>query len=121
MKYFVIAAMLVTGAMGATVGIQAQDEVLTAIGDLRRGEFVTIEGTVTRIRDYDEFRMEDGTGRVDIYVRGGMRRPAFRTGDTVIVRGWVDDDLVDIPREVYASEIELEDGTIIEVHGGAWD
>lgn len=123
MKYLVIAALLLTAATGLTVGVQAQEqgETITALGDLRRGEFVTVEGTVTRMRDYDEFRMEDGTGRVDVYVRGGMRRPAFGRGDTVIVRGWVDDDLVDIPRDIYATEIELEDGTVIEVRGSAWD
>lgn len=123
MKYLVIAAMLLAAATGLTVGVQAQeqDETITALGDLRRGEFVTVEGTVTRMRDYDEFRIEDGSGRAEIYVRGGMRRRAFRSGDTVIVRGWVDDDLVDIPREIYASQIELADGTVIEVRGGGWD
>jgi hypothetical protein len=39
----------------------------------------------------------------------------------VTVRGWVDDHLIDIPREIYAVEIELADGTIIEVRGDDWD
>lgn len=123
MKYALLTALLIAIALSNPAGVQAQeqDESIKALGEIRRGEFVTVEGRVTRMRDYDEFRIEDGTGRADIYVRGGMRRPAFGNGDTVIVRGWVDDDLIDIPREIYATQIELEDGTVIEVPSGDWD
>jgi uncharacterized protein YdeI (BOF family) len=123
----VVVAMVMTVAMGLAVEVTAQDreqqqeETLTALGELRRGEYVVVRGEVTRMRDYDEFVIEDGSGRAEIEVRGGMRRPAFRAGDTVTVRGWVDDDLIDFRREIYAVEIELADGTIIEVRGDDWD
>lgn len=123
----VVVAMVMTVAMGLAVEVTAQDreqqqeETLTALGELRRGEYVVVRGEVTRMRDYDEFVIEDGSGRAEIEVRGGTRRPAFRAGDTVTVRGWVDDDLIDFRREIYAVEIELADGTIIEVRGDDWD
>lgn len=123
MKVLIATMVAVLAVVGGVASVAAQEsaEVTTALNELRRGEFVTVSGTVTRMRDYDEFLIEDGAGRAEIYVRGGMRRPMFRTGDTVIVRGWVDDDLIDIPREIYAVEIELADGTIIEVDGRDWD
>lgn len=119
----VVAALVMTVAIGLTVEVaaQEQDEVITALGELRRGEYVVVQGEVTRMRDSDEFVIEDGSGRAEIEVRGGMGRPAFRAGDTVTVRGWVDDDWIDIPREIYAVEIELADGTVIEVRGHDWD
>lgn len=93
------------------------EENIRAIGEVRRGEYVTVAGEVTRVRDYDTFQVEDETGRVQIYVRGGFSRPAVRSGETVIVTGWVD-DVFGFRKEIYATQIVLEDGTVLEVRRG---
>lgn len=123
MKYLVVAVMMgvCLSALTGEAAAQEQDETVTALQDVRRGEFVTVKGEVTRMRENDEFIVEDGSGRAEVYVRGGLGRPTFRRGDTVTVRGWVDDDLISIPREIYATEIELSDGTIIEIRDNNWD
>ncbi len=123
MKYLVLAVIIgvCLSALTGEAAAQEQQETVTALQDVRRGEFVTVRGEVTRMRENDEFIIEDDSGRAEVYVRGGLRRPTFRQGDTITVRGWVDDDLISIPREIYATEIELSDGTIIEVRDGDWD
>lgn len=104
--------VLAVSALGS--GLLGADE-LVSIDEIRRGEFVTIRGEVTRVPDYDEFILEDDTGRVEIDLGDRMRRPMVRRGDIVTVAGWVDDDSIRRPYEVYAVEIILEDGTVLEI------
>jgi len=93
----------------------AAAEQFTPIGDIQRGMSVTLKGEVTRITDEDEFRMRDDTGSVLVYI-GWRNRVMVKTGETVIVRGFVDDDLQDFFRpEVYAQDIERENGAIIKL------
>jgi uncharacterized protein YdeI (BOF family) len=91
---------------------------MTAIDRLERGMTATIKGEVTRILDEDEFRIADQTGSVRVYI-GWKNRVDLQVGETVTVRGVVDDDLVAYFRpELYASEIVREDGTVIKLRQG---
>jgi hypothetical protein len=91
---------------------------ITAIDLLERGMTATIKGEVTRILDEDEFRIADQTGSVRVYI-GWKNRVNIQVGETVTVRGFVDDDLVSYFRpELYAFEIIREDGTVIKLQQG---
>lgn len=95
--------------------VAAPAEEFTSIGDIQRGMSVTLKGEVARITDEDEFRLRDDTGSVLIYI-GWRNRVMVKTGETVIVRGFVDDDLQDFFRpEVYAQEIVRENGEVIRL------
>ena len=117
MKQWLVFVVMVVAGVSASVGAQSTNEQVTALEDLRRGDFVSVTGEVTRLQDDDEFIIDDGTARAEIYVRGGLPGPAFRVGDTVIVRGRVDDDMIGFRREIYATEIETADGTVLSVDG----
>jgi uncharacterized protein YdeI (BOF family) len=117
MKHWLVFVMMVVGGVSTAVVAQSANEQVTALEDLRRGDFVTVTGTVTRLQDDDEFIIDDGTARAEIYVRGGLPGPAFRVGDTVTVRGRVDDDVIGLRREIYAREVETADGTLIRADG----
>jgi uncharacterized protein YdeI (BOF family) len=91
-------------------------EEFTPIGKLERGMSATIKGAVTRILDEDEFRLEDKTGSIRVYI-GWKNKVLIPTGETIIVRGFVDDDLESYFRpEFYAFEIIREDGSVIKLH-----
>jgi hypothetical protein len=90
-------------------------EGIVPIDEIRRGEFVMVRGEVFRVPDYDEFFLQDDSGRVKIDLGDQLRRPVARRGDTVTVSGWVDDDSLMGPLEIYAVEIILQDGTVIEI------
>lgn len=81
---------------------------VTSIGEVRRGSMVTIEGTVERILDTDEFLLTDRTGSIRVDV-GYPNFVPVGEGETVRVVGFVDRDLI---REVYAREIVHADGRI---------
>lgn len=88
---------------------------ITNIGDITRGASVTLQGEVSRILDEDEFRLQDDTGSVKIYI-GWRNRVMVRVGESVKVMGFVDDDLVDAFRpEVYAQQIIRENGETINL------
>lgn len=105
MKLFGIPALL-----AALVASPAVANQITAIEDAQRGTMVTLEGTVERITDEDEFRLTDATGSIRIYV--GPNWVPADVGEAVTVNGFVDDDLVG-PREVYARTLTRADGTEI--------
>lgn len=93
----------------------ADTDTLTTIADLQRGAFVTVQGTVTRLLDEDEFRVEDASGSVRVYT-GWQNRVAVTPGERVTVQGVVDDDLIGIFRpEIYARTLVREDGTVINL------
>jgi hypothetical protein len=77
------------------------------IGDVARGSVVTVQGTVERITDEDEFRLADASGSILIYV-GPALVPAS-VGEVVTVTGLVDDDPG--PLEIYAREMTRADGS----------
>ena len=88
--------------------VPAAAETITPIGDVQRGTAVTVQGTVERILDEDEFRLADASGRIDVYI--GPNMVPANVGDEVTVRGIVDDDL---RRDIYAREMVLPDGSTV--------
>ena len=104
MKLFAIASLCAT--LAAPVALASQ---ITPIADAQRGTMVTVQGTVERITDEDEFRLADASGNIRIYV--GPNWVPAEVGETVIVNGFVDDDLG--PREIYARSLTRADGTVI--------
>ncbi|MDJ0950905.1 MAG: NirD/YgiW/YdeI family stress tolerance protein [Alphaproteobacteria bacterium] len=88
---------------------------VTKIEDIQRGASVTLQGEVTRILDEDEFRLQDETGSVRVYI-GWRNRVMVDVGERVTVKGFVDDDLINYFRpEVYAQEIVRDDGRTIKL------
>lgn len=99
-KAALVAALSTTSAMAG---------LITPIGDAQRGTMVTVQGTVERITDEDEFRLTDATGSILIYV-GPTWVPA-NLGEAVTVSGFVDDDPG--PREIYARSLTRADGSVV--------
>jgi uncharacterized protein YdeI (BOF family) len=98
------------GAFAALVATAAiASGPVTPIGDLQRGSMVTVQGTVERITDEDEFRLTDSSGTVRIYV--GPNWVPANVGEAVTVDGFVDDDFG--PLEIYARSLTRADGTVI--------
>ncbi len=79
---------------------------ITAIEDVQRGQTVTVQGTVDRIMDTDEFRVRDETGSLRVYV--GPNWVPAEVGEQVTITGIMDDDLLPRP-ELYAREIVVGD------------
>jgi uncharacterized protein YdeI (BOF family) len=104
MKLFASVALCAT--LAAPMAFASQ---ITPIADAQRGTMVTVQGTVERITDEDEFRLADASGNIRIYV--GPNWVPAELGETVIVNGFVDDDLG--PREIYARSLTRADGTVI--------
>lgn len=82
---------------------------ITPVADAQRGTMVTVQGTVERITDEDEFRLVDASGTIRVYV--GPNWVPADVGESVIVNGFVDDDPG--PREIYARSLTRADGTVI--------
>ncbi len=76
---------------------------------LAPGASVELRGRVERIIDAeDEFLLADETGTVEVYLEGdGL---GLSEGETVTVRGRVDDDG---PLEIYADEVLTGDGRVL--------
>ncbi|MFQ6552151.1 hypothetical protein AAD018_007385 [Aestuariibius insulae] len=79
---------------------------ITSIEDVKRGQTVTVQGTVDRVMDTDEFRIRDSTGSLRVYV--GPNWVPADVGEQVTVTGIMDDDLLPRP-ELYAREITVGD------------
>lgn len=91
-------------------------EQITPIEKLERNMSTTIKGEVTRILDEDEFRIQDETGSIRVYI-GWKNRLTIPIGEKITVRGFVDDDLKSYFRpEFYAFEIIREDGSLIKLN-----
>lgn len=97
-------------ALGGTSALAAGTP--TPIDALQRGTMVTVEGTVARITDEDEFRLQDDTGTVRVYV--GPNWVPADVGEAVVIEGFVDDDLIG-PREIYARSLTRADGTVVQL------
>ncbi len=85
---------------------------LTTVDQLQPYEPAALQGTVERVTDSDTFVLEDATGSIRVYI--GPHRMPVGAGDAVTVNGRLDDDL---PREVYADQLVLSDGQVVEVGG----
>jgi hypothetical protein len=100
---------ILTLALALPLAAQAQTSV-TSIADAARGTMVTVQGTVERITDEDEFRLTDATGSIQVYV--GPNWVPAELGEAVTVAGFVDDNLLG-PKELYARELTRADGSIL--------
>jgi uncharacterized protein YdeI (BOF family) len=101
MKPALLAAFLLAAAPAAA-------SETTRIADLVRNTNVTVVGSVDRLTDEDEFILADASGSVRVYV--GPNFVPVNPGDTVTVRGFVDDDF---RLEIYAREIVRPDGSTV--------
>jgi hypothetical protein len=63
---------------------------ITPIAEAQRGTMVTVQGTVERITDEDEFRLTDATGSILVYV--GPNLVPADVDEAITVSGFVDDD-----------------------------
>ncbi len=104
MKLFAVTA--ICAILTAPAAFASQ---ITPIAEAQRGATVTVKGTVERITDEDEFRLADASGSIRVYV--GPNWVPAEVGETVIVTGFVDDDLG--PREIYARSLIRADGAVI--------
>lgn len=103
-----LAAIITSAAIVASPAV-GQPDRLTQIAEVQRGTMVTVQGTVERITDEDEFRLADETGSIRIYV--GPNWVPADVGEAVVVHGFVDNDLG--PREIYARTLTRADGTVV--------
>lgn len=83
----------------------------TPIAELSRGSTATLQGTVERITDDDEFILTDPTGSIEVYL--GPNRVPVAVGEAVTVSGFVDDDAG--PLELCASSIAKANGTVVAI------
>lgn len=83
---------------------------ITPIADTQRGTMITVQGTIERITDADEFLLTDATGSIRIYV--GPNWVPANPGEAVTVSGFVDDALIG-PKEIYARELTRSDGSTV--------
>jgi uncharacterized protein YdeI (BOF family) len=97
-------------AAESSLGAGTVVDGVTMVRDLVRNTMVTVEGTVTRASEEDEFIITDSTGSVQVYT--GRTFFTVEQGQVVSVRGLVDDSSY---LEIYADEIVLPDGSIIQV------
>ena len=113
----ILSTMLVfTMALTGVAQSAATPEKITKIEDVTRGASVTLQGKVTRILVEDEFRLADETGSIRIYI-GWRNRVMVTVGESITVRGFVDDDLVNVFRpEVYVNEPVRGDGTLVRLN-----
>jgi uncharacterized protein YdeI (BOF family) len=101
MKFALLAAVFLAASPAAA-------SETTRIADLVRNTNVTVVGSVDRLTDEDEFILADASGSVRVYV--GPNFVPVNPGDTVTVRGFVDDDF---RLEIYAREIVRPDGSTV--------
>lgn len=101
---------LKTGQNDESVSPPAAADELTAIADLERNTFVTVQGTVERVTDEDEFLIADQSGSVRVWTSNNFF--TVEPGEFVVVEGFVDDDVF---LEIYAQEITRADGTVISI------
>ena len=102
-----------SGNSQTAASVQSTDAIaagMTKVADLTRNTVVTLQGTVERITDEDEFLLADDTGTVAVWT--GQRFFTVDQGEEVTVTGFVDDDLF---LEVYAQEIVRADGSVVEI------
>lgn len=83
---------------------------VSKIVNLVPNTMVTVEGTVTRLSDEDEFIITDSSGSIQVYT--GRSLFTVDRGQRVVVSGLVDEGG---KLEIYADEIVLPDGTVVEV------
>lgn len=105
-------AVQTVAEQSTTAASAAPASNITPISELVRGSRVVVEGVVERVTDEDEFIIADNSGSVMVWT--GSTFYAVEQGESVLVSGFVDDDLV---LEIYAQRITKANGDVIEVRG----
>jgi uncharacterized protein YdeI (BOF family) len=105
---------MVTTSAASSNGNKTEIEI-TEISALERYTTTHIKGEVVRLLDEDEFRLQDESGRIKVYV--GWKNPGVvKKGDVITVKGMLDPGI--LFDEFYASEIILENGDVIKLKSG---
>lgn len=99
-----------TISAGDSQASESDNADITSIADLRRNTVVTVQGSVERVSDEDEFHISDATGSVKVWTVNSFF--TVEPGESVTVRGFVDDDIL---LEIYAQEIVRADGTVVTI------
>lgn len=89
----------------------AGESVITPIGDVVKNTMVTVSGSVQRISGEDEFVLADESGSISVWT--GSEFFTVDQGESVVVTGFIDDDLI---IEIYAQEITRADGTVVTIN-----
>ena len=119
MRNLLVCAVL---AVVSAMTVSAEEPVQTlAIGEIARGQLVSIRGEVARVADYDQIIVADASGRVTVSAPDGFSRTTFELGDVITVTGRVDDDLIALRREIYADTIILADGSRYVINDPIFD
>ncbi|QFZ55041.1 cytochrome c maturation protein CcmE [Oceanihabitans sp. IOP_32] len=85
---------------------------ITKISDLKKYTSSYIQGSVIKITDVDEFRIQDSSKTIKVYT-GWRNTNLVKTGQNIIVKGVLDPGF--FFDEFYASEIILENGELINL------
>lgn len=115
MRWFFWLLPLTRLALFAAVSVLATSALayeLTTVDQLQPYEQAALKGTVERVTDDDTFVFRDSTGTIRVYI--GPHRMPVSVGEVITVKGQLDDDL---PREIYADQLVLPDGQVVEVGG----
>ena len=88
---------LMAAAAAIALAVPALAQTVTPVAEAQRGTMVTLQGTVDRITDEDEFHLRDASGWIEVYV--GPNWVPVDVGEQITVQGLVDDDPG--KREVY--------------------
>lgn len=96
----------------STTPAVAGESAITPIGDVVKNTMVTVSGSVQRISDEDEFVLADDSGSISVWT--GSQFFTVDQGESVVVTGFIDDDLI---IEIYAQEITRADGTVVTIGG----
>ena len=103
-------ALILAALMAALSGMPAVANPVTPIAEAQRGTMVTVQGTVQRITDEDEFRLADATGNILVHV--GPTWVPVDVGEAITVNGFVDDNRFG-PREIYARSLTRANGSVV--------
>jgi uncharacterized protein YdeI (BOF family) len=105
---------MVTTSAASSNGNKTEIEI-TKISALERYTTTHIKGEVVRLLNEDEFRLQDESGRIKVYV--GWKNPGVvKKGDVITVKGMMDPGI--FFDEFYASEIIMENGNVIKLKSG---
>jgi uncharacterized protein YdeI (BOF family) len=105
---------MVSTSAASSNGNKTEIEI-TKISALERYTTTHIKGEVVRLLNEDEFRLQDESGRIKVYV--GWKNPGVvKKGDVITVKGMMDPGI--FFDEFYASEIIMENGNVIKLKSG---
>ena len=110
-----LATPVIPVSSGVSIPQEAGDvSDVTPIGDVVKNTMVTVSGSVQRISDEDEFVLADESGSISVWT--GSQFFTVDQGESVVVTGFIDNDLI---IEIYAQEITRADGTVVTIRSSS--